>query len=99
MSNYFKLQNTLKGSNCLLEENEFKIILAILDEREVQLTQELSPLAQLVLHVFDQKTLTDQEFYEVEGRFAKNRTQLLKILSSSDVSNPFLAKITIQKFG
>ena len=104
---YPALASVLNQNKVTLEKDEFKIVLDLINGKDVKSNKELTPLAQLVLHVFDQKDLQDDEFYLVYqedaiefGTFhkivVKNRSQLLDVLMNKTQSN---ANISVLKFG
>ena len=101
------LSAVLKTNKVTLEKEEFKIVLDLINGKDVKSKKELTPVARLVLHVFDQKDLQDDEFYLVYqedavefGTFhkivVKNRSQLLHVLMNKTQPN---AKISVLKFG
>ena len=104
---YPALSAVLNANKITLEKDEFKIVLELINGKDVKSNKELTPVAQLVLHVFDQKDLQDDEFYVVYQEDAidfgtvhkiivKNRSQLLDVLMNKTQSN---AHISILKFG
>ena len=104
---YPAVASVLNQNKITLEKDEFKIVLDLINGKDVKSSKELTPVAQLVLHVFDQKDLQDDEFYLVYqedavefGTFhkivVKNRSQLLDVLMNKTQSN---AKISVLKFG
>ena len=104
---YPALSSVLNQNKVTLEKDEFKIVLDLINGKDVKSNKDLTPLAQLVLHVFDQKDLQDDEFYLVYqedaiefGTFhkivVKNRSQLLDVLMNKTQSN---ANISVLKFG
>ena len=104
---YPAVASVLNQNKITLEKDEFKIILDLINGKDVKSSKELTPVAQLVLHVFDQKDLQDDEFYLVYqedavefGTFhkivVKNRSQLLDVLMNKTQPN---AKISVLKFG
>ena len=104
---YPAVASVLNQNKITLEKDEFKIVLDLINGKDVKSSKELTPVAQLVLHVFDQKDLQDDECYLVYqedavefGTFhkivVKNRSQLLDVLMNKTQSN---AKISVLKFG
>lgn len=104
---YPALSSVLNQNKVTLEKDEFKIVLDLINGKDVKSNKDLTPIAQLVLHVFDQKDLQDDEFYLVYqedaiefGTFhkivVKNRSQLLDVLMNKTQSN---ANISVLKFG
>lgn len=104
---YPALSSVLNQNKVTLEKDEFKIVLDLINGKDVKSNKELTPVAQLVLHVFDQKDLQDDEFYLVYQKDAiefgtfhkivvKNRSQLLDVLMNKTQSN---ANISVLKFG
>lgn len=104
---YPALATVLNQNKVTLEKDEFKIVLDLINGKDVKSNKELTPVAQLVLHVFDQKDLQDDEFYLVFeedavefGTFhkfvVKNRAQLLDVLMNKTQSHP---NISVLKFG
>ena len=104
---YPAVASVLNQNKITLEKDEFKIVLDLINGKDVKSSKELTPVAQLVLHVFDQKDLQDDEFYLVYQEDAvefgtfhkiviKNRSQLLDVLMNKTQSN---AKISVLKFG
>ena len=104
---YPAVASVLNQNKITLEKDEFKIVLDLINGKDVKSSKELTPVVQLVLHVFDQKDLQDDEFYLVYqedavefGTFhkivVKNRSQLLDVLMNKTQSN---AKISVLKFG
>lgn len=104
---YPALATVLNQNKVTLEKDEFKIVLDLINGKDVKSNKELTPVAQLVLHVFDQQDLQDDEFYLVYqedaiefGTFhkivVKNRSQLLDVLMNKTQSN---ANISVLKFG
>ena len=104
---YPALSAVLNQNKITLEKDEFKIVLDLINGKDVKSNKELTPVAQLVLHVFDQQDLQDDEFYLVYqedavefGTFhkivVKNRSQLLDALMNKTQSN---ANISVLKFG
>lgn len=104
---YPAVASVLNQNKITLEKDEFKIVLDLINGKDVKSNKELTPVAQLVLHVFDQKDLQDDELYLVYqedavefGTFhkivVKNRSQLLDVLMNKTQSN---AKISVLKFG
>ena len=104
---YPALSAVLNQNKITLEKDEFKIVLDLINGKDVKSNKELTPVAQLVLHVFDQKDLQDDEFYVVYQEdtidfgtvhkiIVKNRSQLLDVLMNKTQSN---AHISILKFG
>ena len=104
---YPAVTSVLSQNKITLEKDEFKIVLDLINGKDVKSNKELTPVAQLVLHVFDQKDLQDDEFYLVYqedavefGTFhkivVKNRSQLLDVLMNKTQSN---ANISVLKFG
>jgi hypothetical protein len=104
---YPALSAVLNQNKITLEKDEFKIVLDLINGKDVKSNKELTPVAQLVLHVFDQQDLQDDEFYLVYqedavefGTFhkivVKNRSQLLDTLMNKTQSN---ANISVLKFG
>ena len=102
------LSSVLKANKLTLEKDEFKAVLDLVNGKETTYTKELTPTAQMVLHVFDQKDLQDDEFYFVsddylfhtEGQHrkfvAKNRSQLLDVLMNKAKSR---AAVSVKQFG
>ena len=102
------LSAILKANKVSLEKEEFKAVLDIVNGKETTYTKELTPTAQMVLHVFDQKDLKEDEFYFVsddhlfytEGchrKFvAKNRAQLLDVLMNKAKAR---AAVRVHSFG
>ena len=104
---YPAVASVLNQNKITLEKDEFKIVLDLINNKDVKSNKELTPVAQLVLHVFDQKDLQDDEVYLVYqedavefGTFhkivVKNRSQLLDVLMNKTQPD---AKISILKFG
>ena len=104
---YPALSAVLNQNKITLEKDEFKIVLDLINGKDVKSNKELTPVAQLVLHVFDQKDLQDDEFYLVYQEDAvefrtfhkivvKNRSQLLDVLMNKTQPN---ANISVLKFG
>lgn len=104
---YPAVASVLNQNKITLEKDEFKIVLDLINDKDVKSNKELTPVAQLVLHVFDQKDLQDDEVYLVYqedavefGTFhkivVKNRSQLLDVLMNKTQPD---AKISILKFG
>lgn len=104
---YPALSAVLNANKITLEKDEFKIVLDLINGKDVKSNKELTPVAQLVLHVFDQKDLQDDEFYLVYqedavefGTFhkivVKNRSQLLDVLMNKTQPD---ANISVLKFG
>jgi hypothetical protein len=104
---YPALSAVLNQNKITLEKDEFKIVLDLINGKDVKSNKELTPVAQLVLHVFDQQDLQDDEFYLVYQEDAvefgtlhkivvKNRSQLLDVLMNKTQSN---ANISVLKFG
>lgn len=104
---YPAVASVLNQNKITLEKDEFKIVLDLINGKDVKSNKELTPVAQLVLHVFDQKDLQDDEFYLVFeedavefGTFhkivVKNRSQLLDVLMNKTQPD---AKVLVLKFG
>lgn len=104
---YPAVASVLNQNKITLEKDEFKIVLDLINGKDVKSSKELTPVAQLVLHVFDQKDLQDDEFYLVYQEDAvefgtfhkiviKNRSQLLDVLMNKTQAD---AKISVLKFG
>lgn len=76
------LSAVLKSNKISLEKEEFKTVLDIINGKQVHLLS-ISPIANLIVQVFDQPELKDDEFYLVSANdafaIAKNRSQLLTI--------------------
>lgn len=92
------LSAVLKSNKISLEKEEFKTVLDIINEKEIKHSIKLSPISELVLHVFDQNDLHDNQFYLVQTdklAIAQNRSQLLKVLLST---SSILPKIEIKNF-
>ena len=92
------LSAVLKSNKISLEKEEFKIVLDIINEKEVKHSINLSPVAGLVLRVFDQDDLQDNQFYLVHTNklaIAQNRSQLLKVLLNTSA---ILPKIEVKTF-
>ena len=106
---YPALSAVLNQNKITLEKDEFKIILDLINGKDVKSNKELTPVAQLVLHVFDQKDLQDDEFYLVNdaAQFrsngystmyaAKNRSQLLDVLMNK--ASRVDVYVSVKKFG
>ena len=102
------LTSVLKQNKITLEKEEFKAVLDLVNGKETTYTKELTPTAQMVLQVFDQEDLKENEFYFVsddhlfytEGHHrkfvAKNRSQLLDILMNKA---KLRANIYVKQFG
>jgi len=110
MSNkYPALSAVLNANKITLEKDEFKIVLDLINGKDVKSNKELTPVAQLVLHVFDQKDLQDDEFYLVTDAaqfysngyntmyVAKNRSQLLDVLMNK--ASRVDVYVSVEKFG
>lgn len=104
---YPAVASVLNQNKITLEKDEFKIVLDLINGKDVKSNKDLTPVAQLVLHVFDQKDLQDEEFYLIYqedavefGTFhkivVKNRSQLLDVLMNKTQPD---AKISVLKFG
>lgn len=103
------LTNVLKANKISLEKEEFKAVLDLVNGKETTYTKELTPTAQLVLHVFDQEDLKEDEFYLVSDNAqfysngyttqyaAKNRAQLLDVLMNK--ANSVKVKVYVKQFG
>ena len=92
------LSTVLKTNKIQLEKEEFKTVLDIINEKEIKHSIKLSPISELVLQVFDQNDLHDNQFYLVQNdklAIAQNRSQLLKVLLST---SSILPKIEIKNF-
>ncbi len=92
------LSTVLKTNKIQLEKEEFKTVLDIINEKEIKHSIKLSPISELVLQVFDQNDLHDNQFYLVQTdklAIAQNRSQLLKVLLST---SSILPKIEIKNF-
>ena len=92
------LSAVLKSNKISLEKEEFKTVLDLINGNDVKHSINLSPIAGLVLRVFDQDDLQDNQFYLVHTdklAIAKNRSQLLKILLNASA---VLTKIEIKTF-
>lgn len=92
------LSAVLKSNKISLEKEEFKMVLDIINEKEVKHSIKLSPISELVLRVFDQDDLQDNQFYLVHTdklAIAQNRSQLLKVLLNT---SSILPKIEIKNF-
>ena len=99
MKNLFPaLSTVLKANKIQLEKEEFKTVLDIINEKEIKHSIKLSPISELVLQVFDQNDLHDNQFYLVQTdklAIAQNRSQLLKVLLNT---SSILPKIEIKNF-
>lgn len=103
------LSAVLKANKISLEKEEFKAVLDLVNGKETTYTKELTPTAQMVLHVFDQEDLKEDEFYLVKdtAQFysngyntmyaAKNRAQLLDILMNK--ASSVKVYISVKQFG
>ena len=92
------LSAVLKSNKTSLEKEEFKTVLDIINEKEIKQSIKLSPISELVLQVFDQDDLQDNQFYLVHTNklaIAQNRSQLLKVLLNT---SSILPKIEIKNF-
>lgn len=92
------LSAVLKSNKISLEKEEFKTVLDIINEKEIKHSIKLSPISELVLQVFDQNDLHDNQFYLVQTdklAIAQNRSQLLKVLLNT---SSILPKIEIKNF-
>ena len=92
------LSAVLKSNKISLEKEEFKTVLDIINEKEIKHSIKLSPISELVLQVFDQNDLHDNQFYLVQTDklvIAQNRSQLLKVLLNT---SSILPKIEIKNF-
>ena len=92
------LSAVLKSNKISLEKEEFKTVLDIINEKEIKHSIKLSPISELVLQVFDQNDLHDNQFYLVQTdklTIAQNRSQLLKVLLNT---SSILPKIEIKNF-
>ena len=92
------LSAVLKSNNISLEKEEFKTVLDIINEKEIKHSIKLSPISELVLQVFDQNDLHNNQFYLVQTdklAIAQNRSQLLKVLLNT---SSILPKIEIKNF-
>lgn len=96
------LSAMLKQNHVTLDKEEFKTVLHLINGKIQEPVQKLTPLAELVVHIFDQKELTENECYMVSlgDQFAlvKNRTQLLQVLLKTNVAHA-LPKIKVVSFG
>ena len=99
------LSAVLKANKISLEKDEFKTVLDLINGNDVKHSINLSPIAGLVLRVFDQEDLQDNQFYLVEqhsdyfteiGAVAKTRAQLLTVLLTPEIIFP---DIHIMSFG
>lgn len=105
---YPALTTILKANNLTLENEEFKTVLNLINNKETNQPDELSMVAKTIIRVFEQEDLKEDEFYFVTDNYlfysygenrkfvAKNRTQLLNILAHKAMFN---ACIEIQSFG
>ena len=103
------LSAVLKANKVTLEKDEFKAVLDIVNGKETTYNKELTPVAQLVLHVFDQEDLKEDQFYLVKdtAQFysngyntmyaAKNRAQLIDVLMNK--ASSVKVYINVQTFG
>lgn len=103
------LSAVLKANKISLEKEEFKTVLDLINGKETTYAKELTPTAQIVLHVFDQEDLKEDEFYLVKdtAQFysngyntmyaAKNRTQLLDVLMNK--ASSVKVYVSVQTFG
>ena len=92
------LSAVLKANKISLEKDEFKTVLDLINGNDVKHSINLSPIAGLVLRVFDQEDLQDNQFYLVHTdklAIAQNRSQLLKVLLNTSV---ILPKIEVKTF-
>ena len=92
------LSTVLKTNKIQLEKEEFKTVLDIINEKKIKHSIKLSPISELVLRVFDQNDLQDNQFYLVHTdklAIAQNRSQLLKVLLNT---SSILSKIEIKNF-
>ena len=92
------LSAVLKANKISLEKDEFKTVLDLINGKDVKHSISLSPVAGLVLRVFDQEDLQDNQFYLVHTdklAIAQNRSQLLKVLLNTSA---VLTKIEIKSF-
>jgi hypothetical protein len=92
------LSAVLKSNKISLEKEEFKTVLDVINEKEVKHSIKLSPISELVLRVFDQDDLQDNQFYLVHTdklAIAQNRSQLLKVLLNTSA---ILPKIEVKTF-
>ena len=92
------LSAVLKSNKISLEKEEFKTVLDIINEKEFKHSIKLSPISELVLRVFDQDDLQNDQFYLVHNdklAIAQNRSQLLKVLLNT---SSILPKIEIKNF-
>lgn len=106
---YPALSAVLNTNKITLDKDEFKIVLDLINGKDVKSNKDLTPVAQLVLHVFDQKDLQDDEFYLVTDvapfysngfntmYAAKNRSQLLDILMNK--ASRVDVYVRVEKFG
>lgn len=102
------LSSVLKTNKISLEKEEFKAVLDLVNGKETTYNKELTPTAQMVIHVFDQQDLKEDEFYFVsddhlfytEGQHrkfvAKNRSQLLDVLMNKAETR---ATVSVKQFG
>lgn len=98
------LSAVLKANKVTLEKEEFKAVLDLVNDKETTYTKELTPTAQAVVWVFDQKDLKEDEFYLVQENSkaytqfyaAKNRTQLLDVVMNKVNAR---AKVSVKQFG
>ena len=98
---YPALTAILKANNLTLENEEFKTVLNLINNKEANQPAELSMVAKTTIRVFEQKDLEEDGYafyiYGENRKFvAKNRTQLLDILVHKTMST---AHIEIQSFG
>ena len=105
---YPALTAILKANNLTLENEEFKTVLNLINNKEANQPVELSMVAKTIIRVFEQKELEENEFYFVTDHYlfysygedrkfvVKNRTQLLDILAHKAMFN---AHIEIRSFG
>lgn len=103
------LTNVLKANKISLEKEEFKAVLDLVNGKETNYNKELTPTAQMVLHVFDQEDLKEDEFYFVKDTaqfysngyntmyVAKNRAQLLDVLMNKVSS--VKVYVSVKQFG
>lgn len=98
------LSAVLKANKVTLEKEEFKTVLDLVNGKETTYNKELTPTAQAVVWVFDQKDLDQDEFYLVQNNskayttnyVAKNRAQLLDVVMNKA---SFRDKLQVMQFG
>lgn len=102
------LSAVLKANKISLEKEEFKVVLDIINGKDINHSISLSPIAGLIIRIFDEPELKDNEVYMVEQKgdyltetsdafaIAKNRSQLLKIVLNPQMIFP---EITVKTFG